>query len=70
MTKQRKERIIKCFGQGTYSGIRDGYLAIVQHNKEGGVETVYTKKKLGDKPGVNWFYAHQYNPFMSVEYFK
>jgi hypothetical protein len=67
MDKKVKRRIIKTFGLGTYKGIYLGYLKIVPYSESGGIETVYTKKSLGDKFGRTWFHAHQYNPFLFIE---
>jgi len=66
MTKENKRNIIRDFGIGTYKGIYHGYLQLVEM-AGGGVKTVYTSKKLGDKFGVSWFHAHQHSPFLLIE---
>lgn len=66
MTKEVKRRIINTFGLGTYKGIYLGYLKIVPMSG-GGIQTKYTGKPLGIDFGINWFHAHQLNPFLSIK---
>ena len=66
MNKEVKRRIIQTFGLGTYKGIYKGYLKIVPLSANSGIETIYTNKPMGDKFGVTWFHAHQFNPFLVI----
>ena len=58
--RKLKKRVIRTFGRGTYVGIIGGYLTLRRHSKTGGVETIYTDKKLGKI----FFFARQYNPYL------
>jgi len=64
LQRKLKKRLIKTFGRGTYKGIISGFLTLKNYNKNLGVETIYTDKLLGDKFTVNYFLAHQINPYL------